>query len=117
MSPAEKTGIGLGSIAAVCIAGLLLIQFNPTMKNLWTRQFGSSVKGPKKGVSFRSPVSTDVPITISHNPQVLVQHRLEQLKDLQKQLSKKELVQESSSASTMDKTKKQFGPVIAGESV
>ena len=117
LTPEEQTGIGLGSVAAICVAGLLLIQFNPTMKNLWTRQFGSSSKHMKKGVSFRNPISSsDVPITISHNPNVLVQHRLEQLKDLQKQVSLKEINQ-TSEKSSMDRTKKEFGPVTTGESV
>lgn len=116
LTTADQAGIGLGSIAAICIAGLLLIKFTPTMKNLWTRQFGSSVKSMKKGVSFRNPVSADVPITISHNPQVIVQHRLEQLKDLQKQISMKELQLQQRNAE-LDRTKKQFMPVISGESV
>ncbi len=117
LTPGEQTGIGLASVAAICVAGLLLIQFNPTLRNLWTRQFGSSSKHMKKGVSFRNPVSSsDVPITISHNPNVLVQQRLEQLKDLQKQVSLQEINQ-TSEKSSMDRTKKQFGPVVTGESV
>lgn len=117
LTPGEEAGIGLGSIAALCIAGLALIHYTPALKNLWTRQFGSSSKGMKKGVSFRNPVvSADVPITISHNPQAMVQYRLEQLKDLQKQLSTRE-VSQTSEKSSMDRTKKQFGPVISGESV
>ncbi len=70
----------------------------------------------KKSVSFRNPVSTDAPITISHNPNVLVQHRLEQLRDLQKQISMKELNQNTEKV-LQDKTKKTFGPVPSGESV
>ncbi len=116
LSPAEQTGIGLGSVAAVCVAGLLLIQFNPTMKNLWTQKFGKSIKTTKKGVSFRSPVTADVPITISHNPHVMVQHRLEQLRELQKQISMKEMEVQQIQPEH-DRMKKQFGPVIVGHSV
>ena len=117
LTPEAKAGIGLGGIGALCIAGLMALHFNPTLKNLWTRQFGKSVKGVKKGASFRSPVSTDVPITISHNPQVLVQQRLEQLRDLQKQISMREVNQGSSIPQDLDRTKKQFGPTIAGHAV
>ncbi len=120
LSPGAEAGIGLASIAALSIAGLLLIQFNPMLKNLWTQKFGQSLKTPKKGVSFRSPVTADVPITIEHNPHVLVQHRLEQLKDLQKQLSMREISHITESNHSLDRTKKEFGPIassISGESV
>lgn len=116
MTAGEVTGISLGSIAAICVAGLLLLNYSPALKNLYTRQFGSSVKAPKKGLSFRSPVTTDMPITISHNPHALVQYRLEQLKDLQKQISMRETSIPKQNPD-VERTKKQFGPVIAGESV
>lgn len=116
LTPGDKAGIGLGSIAAICVAGLMLIKFSPALKNVYVQQFGSSSKGMKKGVSFRKPVSADVPITINHNPQVLVQHRLEQLKDLQKQVSRREIQNESSNPIS-ERTKKEFGPIISGESV
>lgn len=116
LTPGAQAGITLGSVAAVCIAGLLLLKFSSPLQNLWTRQFGSSLKTAKKGVSFRKPVSTDVPITISHNPQVLVQHRIEQLKDLQKQLSMRE-ANAPQQYPDLDRTKKEFGPVIMGNSV
>ena len=117
LTPGEQAGISLGSVAAICVAGLLVLKFSPAMKNLWTSQFGSSSKHMKKGVSFRNPVSSsDVPITISHNPQVLIQQRLEQLKDLQKQVSMKE-VNQNPEKSLMDRTRKTFGPVITGETV
>jgi hypothetical protein len=117
LTPADQAGIGLGTIAAVCLAGLALVHLSPSLKNLWTRQFGKSFKPPKKSVSFRSPVTTDAPITISHNPQVLVQHRLEQLKELQKQISTKEVNQSEPSSATVDRTKKEFGPTVSGSSV
>lgn len=114
LSTGEQTGIGLGSIAAFCIAGLAFIKFSPSLKNLWTSQFGSSI--PKHtGVNFRKPISTDLPITISHNPNVLVQQRLEQLKDLQKQISMREV--DIKQTSDIDRTKKQFGPVVPGDIV
>lgn len=117
LSPGAQTGIGLGSIAAFCIAGLLMIKYSPAVQRLYIQKFGSSVKSAKKGVSFRSPVTADVPITISHNPNVLVQQRLEQLKELQKQVSVKEIQQGRSSTMNQDRTKKEFQPVISGESV
>lgn len=115
----EETGIGLGSIAAFSIVGLALVYFHPTLKRLYIRQFGASSKGVKKGVSFRNPVSSDVPISISHNPTVLVQQRLEQLKDLQKQLSVKEINQTSgkSSSGYLGGLKKEFAPIVSGSSV
>lgn len=116
MSPGEAAGISLASIAAFCVAGLVVIKFTPSLNRLYIRQFGSSSKGMKKGVSFRNPVTADVPITISHNPQVILQQRLEQLKDIQKQMSIKELNQTDSNAQ-VDRTKKQFTPVQSGESV
>lgn len=118
ITPGEQAGIGLGSIAAICIAGLAMLHYSPTLKNLYTRQFGSSVKGPKQGgVSFRNPISPDGPITINHNPHAMVQFRLEQLKDLQKQLSTREVNQQPTHVQTDHRTKKQFMPVISGESV
>ena len=75
------------------------------------------MKVPKKGLSFRSPVSVDAPITINHNPNVLVQHRLEQLKDLQKQLSTREVAQSTTAQPHSERVKKEFGPVVTGESV
>ena len=112
LSPGVQTGIGLGTIAFISVAGLLIVKFTPSLNRLYIRQFGSSVKTTKKTVSFRNPVSSDAPITISHNPQVLVQQRLEQLKDLQKQLSTRELQQTSTKTPDIDRTKKQFGPTI-----
>jgi hypothetical protein len=84
---------------------------------LYTRQFGSSIKTPKRHVSFRNPVPADAPITISHNPQVLVQHRLEQLKDLQRQISNREVAQSKGIQPNAERVKKEFGPVVTGESV
>jgi hypothetical protein len=118
LSPGAQAGIGVGTVAAACVAGLLLLKYSPILKNLYTRQFGSSIKVPKKkGLSFRSPVSADAPITISHNPNVLVQHRLEQLKDLQKQLSTREVSQSSTLQPHSDRVKKEFGPTVTGQSV
>lgn len=117
LTPGDQAGIGLGSIAALCVASLVLIHYTPSLRNLWTRQFGSSSKGMRKTTSFRSPVtSMNAPITINHNPQVLVQQRLEHLKDLQKQLSTREVNQPSTNH-PMDRLKKEFGPVITGETV
>lgn len=110
LSAGETAGISLGSVAAICVAGLLMIKFTPSLQRLYIRQFGASSKGMKKGTSFRSVVSSDVPITISHNPQVLVQQRLEQLKDMQKMISSKQLTEETASTPSTDRTKKEFLP-------
>ena len=116
LSPGETTGISLGAIAVVCVAGILLVHYSPTVKRLYTRQFGASVKSAKKGVSFRTPVSSDLPITINHNPQAILQQRLDQLRQLQKQQSTKEIAADTRVIQT-DRTKKEFGPVVSGDSV
>lgn len=107
----------MGGIAAFCVAALLIIKYTPALKNIYISHFGISSKGMKKGVSFRNPVSSDAPITISHNPNVLIQQRLEQLKDLQKQASIREVNQTTESQGQTDRTKKLFMPVQTGESV
>jgi hypothetical protein len=117
LSPGAQAGIGLGTIGVVCVAGLLLLKYSPSLKMLYTRQFGSSIKTPKRHVSFRNPVSADAPITISHNPQVLVQHRLEQLKDLQRQISIREVAQSRAIQPNAERVKKEFGPTVTGQSV
>jgi hypothetical protein len=113
----ETAGISIGSIAAACIAGALLIKFSPSIRRLYIRQFGSSSKAMKKNtpIRIRNPVSNDVPITINHNPQLIIQQRLEQLREFQKQTTKKQLAEASSTQASSVRTKKEFMPVVTSK--
>jgi hypothetical protein len=112
LSPEAEAGIGVAGIAAFSVACLLFLRFHPQGKMLWTRQFGKSVKLPKKSLPPKSPITSDVPFTINHNPYLLIQQRVEQLKEFQKQFNKREAQITINQHAIGDRTKKEFLPVI-----
>lgn len=116
LSPGAQAGIGLGTIAVVSIAGLLLVKFTPALNKLYIRQFGSSLNyGKNSKPPIRTPVPKDTQIVINHNPHILVQQRLEQLKQFQKTKFVKEDQQIPTKSPDLDRTKKQFHPVIVAK--
>ena len=115
LSPGAQAGIGLGTIAVISVAGFLLVKYTPALNKLYIRQFGSSSKSNKPPKPPpRTPVTKENFLVINHNPNILLQQRLEQLKQFQKS----KIIKESHEATApTDRTKKQFGPTIIGHSV
>lgn len=117
LTPGEEAGISIGAIAAVVITGIALIKYTPSLQKLYIRQFGSKM-GNRPAKTFKAPIrlSKDVPITISHNPHILVQQRIEQLKQFNKQRLNKDPL-ETIRGNVNERHKKEFLPTISGASV
>ena len=112
---AEQTGIGLGSIGVICVAALVLIHFNPSIKRLYIRKFGTkSIKKPKASPTVRNKILNDMPIVINHNPNILVQQRIQQLQQFSRLQVRENL--EPTRIHLGERHKKQFAPVV-GSSV
>ena len=115
LTTAEQTGIGLGTIGAICVAGLALMHFNPSIKRLYIRKFGAkSIKKPKASPTVRNKILNDMPIVINHNPNILVQQRIQQLQQFSRLQVRENL--EPTRINFGEKHKKQFAPVV-GSSV
>lgn len=83
LSPGESTGIGIGVVAFVAIAGFIGISKIPSLKRLYISQFGIKTSKTPKGKRPSVAKVDQTAIEISTNPYHLSMARIAQLKAMQ----------------------------------
>lgn len=113
-TPGIVAGATLGTLVLAGAFTLALFRFVPSLRSHFVRFFGmSSNTFPKK--TFRrtnSKVISSGTIEISQNPYAIAQQRVEQLRSFQKKSLETDVKRQETSRS-----KKEFAPVVTGESV